>query len=153
MTEGDIKGFSLCRGGPKISHLFFTNDTLLFCRAELREVQVIKNILDKYELASGQKINPKKTTIFFGKSVSVSSKTAIKNFLGVLEIKEYEKYLSLPAVVGKNKRASFNYIRERVWGKLQRVEGKIVASGGVGGVVESIGASNSHIRYELFQAP
>ena len=35
------------------------------------------------------------------------------------EVKEYEKYLGLPAVVRKNKRASLNYIKERVWNKLQ----------------------------------
>ena len=34
-------------------------------------------------------------------------------------MKEYEKYLGLPAVVGKNRRASLNYIKERVWNKLQ----------------------------------
>ena len=34
-------------------------------------------------------------------------------------MKEYEKYLGLPAMVGKNKRASLNYIKERVWNKLQ----------------------------------
>ena len=86
--------------------------------------------MDRYELALGQKINPKKTTIFFGKSVSVSSKSAIKNFLGVLEIKEYEKYLGLPAVVGKNKMASFNYIKERVWGKLQGWKEKLLSQAG-----------------------
>ena len=57
MTAGDLKGFSLCRNGPRISHLFFVDDTLLFCKAELKEVQTIQNILQKYELASGQKIN------------------------------------------------------------------------------------------------
>ena len=86
--------------------------------------------MDRYELALGQKINPKKTTIFFGKSVSVSSKSAIKNFLGVLEIKEYEKYLGLPAVVGKNKMANFNYIKERVWGKLQGWKEKLLSQAG-----------------------
>lgn len=55
----------------------------------------------------------------YGRSVSHVSKNAIKNLLGVLEIKEYENYLRLPAMVGKNKRASLNYIKERVWGKLQ----------------------------------
>ena len=119
MGVGDIKGFSLCRNGPRISHLFFADDTLLFCRAELREVQTIQNILWKYELASGQKINQGKTTFFFGRSVSLASRNAIKNLLGVLEIKEYERCLGLPAVVGKNRRASLNYIKERVWGKLQ----------------------------------
>ena len=39
--------------------------------------------------------------------------------LGVAKIKEYEKYLGLPAVVGRNKKASLNYIKDRVWGKLQ----------------------------------
>ena len=86
--------------------------------------------MDRYELALGQKINPEKTTIFFGKSVSVSSKSAIKNFLGVLEIKEYEKYLGLPAMVGKNKMASFNYIKERVWGKLQGWKEKLLSQAG-----------------------
>ena len=115
VTVGDLRGFSLCRNGPRISHLFFADDTLLFCRAELREVQTIQNILHKYELASGQKINSSKTTLFFGKSVSLVSKNAIKNLLGVPEIKEYERYLGLPVVVGRNRRASLNYIKERIW--------------------------------------
>ena len=38
VTAGDLRGFSLCRNGPRISHLFFIDDTLLFCRAELKEV-------------------------------------------------------------------------------------------------------------------
>ena len=118
VTAGDLRGFSLCRNGPRISHLFFVDDTLLFCKAELKEVQTIQNILQKYELASGQNINSGKTTLFFGKSVSLVSKNAIKNLLGVPEIKEYEHYLGLPAVVGRNRRASLNYIKERIWGKL-----------------------------------
>ena len=28
-TAGEIEGFSLCRRGPKITHLFFTDDCLL----------------------------------------------------------------------------------------------------------------------------
>ena len=46
-----------------------------------------------------------------------TTKNAIKD-LGVLEIKQYEKYLGLPAVAGKNRKASLNYIKDRVWGKL-----------------------------------
>ena len=78
VTVGDLRGFSLCHNGPRISHLFFVDDTLLFCRAELKEVQTIQNILQKYELASRQNINSGKTTLFFGKSVSLVSKNAIK---------------------------------------------------------------------------
>ena len=39
VAAGDIRGFSLCRNGPQISHLFFfADENLLFCIAELREV-------------------------------------------------------------------------------------------------------------------
>ena len=38
---------------------------------------------------------------------------------------QYEKYLGLPSFVGKGKKASFNYIKERVWRKLQGWEEKL----------------------------
>ena len=72
----------------------------------------------KDERASGQKINSNKKTLFFSQNVLGSVKESIKNLLGVLEIKEYEKYLGLPTMVGRNKKASLNYIKDRVWGKL-----------------------------------
>ena len=51
----------------------------------------------------------------------------IKNTLGVEEIRSYEKYLGLPSLVGKNKKASFNYIKERVWRKLQGWEEQLLS--------------------------
>ena len=57
-------------------------------------------------------------------------KELIQNSLGVLEIKKYEKYLGLPAVVGRNKKASLNYIKDRVWGKLQGWKEKLLSQAG-----------------------
>ena len=54
----------------------------------------------------------------------------LKDLLGVPEIREYEKYLGLPAVVGRNKRASLNYIKDRVWGKLQGWKEKMLSQAG-----------------------
>ena len=42
-------------------------------------------------------------------------------------MKSYEKYLGLPSFVGRGKKASFNYIKERVWRKLQGWEGKLLS--------------------------
>ena len=70
--------------------------------------------MGKYEQALGQKINSDKTTLFFSNNASCATKEEIKNLLGVPEIKEYERYLELPVVVGRKKKASLNYIKDRV---------------------------------------
>lgn len=46
-------------------------------------------------------MNREKTNLFFGKAVIESTKKSIKNFLGVSKIKDYKKYLGLPAIVGE----------------------------------------------------
>ena len=68
--SGVIRGFSLCRNGPRISHLFFADDTLLFCRASRGDLEAILQLLQLYEQASGQKLNREKTTVFFSKATS-----------------------------------------------------------------------------------
>ena len=118
--NSSIRGYSLCKNGPQITHLFFVDDILLFCRARTEELQVIQKILSVYEKALGQQVNRGKTTLFFSKVVTEETKREILTFLGVSKIKEYEKYLGLLAVVGREKKASLNYIKERVWSKLYR---------------------------------
>ena len=61
----DIWGVSLCRNGPRITHILFAYDSLLFCRAREEECQSLLEVLAKYERAYGQQINRSKTTIFF----------------------------------------------------------------------------------------
>ena len=94
------------------------------------DVEKIQEILGKYEQASGQKINLDKTTLFFSNNASNATKEEIKNLLGVSEIKEYERYLGLPAVVGRKKKASLNFIKDRVWSKLQGWKEKILSQAG-----------------------
>lgn len=46
----------------------------------------------------------------------------------MMEIKEYERYLGLLAnMVGKNKKASLNYIKERIWSKFQGWKEKLLS--------------------------
>ena len=129
-AQGDIKGYSLCRNSPRLTHLLFGDDNLLFCRVAIQECQQILNILEVYGKCSGQQINKNKTTIFFSKSTSKDTKNKIKVALDVLEIVQYEKYLGLPSLVGGHKKASFNLIKERVWRKLQGWKEKLLSQAG-----------------------
>ena len=70
-VEGHIQGVAICRNGPKVSHLFFANDSVLFCRATEAECNKILEILEVYERGSGQKINREKTNLFFSSNTSL----------------------------------------------------------------------------------
>jgi hypothetical protein len=48
-----MHGIQIARQAPKISHLFFADDSLLFARANIAEAEVILNVLAEYQIASG----------------------------------------------------------------------------------------------------
>ena len=128
--NGDIKGVSICRNGPRVSHLFFADDSVLFCQAKVEECQRVLELLSVYEKGSGQKINREKTNIFFSANTHQDMQNQIQQLLGVPAIRQYEKYLGLPALVGRAKKQSFVYIRERVRRKLQGWKEKLLSQAG-----------------------
>lgn len=71
-------------------------------------------ILSSFEKVLGQKLNRDKTALFFSKSTPSDVQRQIMEILEGSELKQYEKYLGLPAMVGKNKRASFDKLKQRV---------------------------------------
>ena len=56
-NEGSIRGFSLCRRSPRLTHLLFADDSLLFCRANSHDSLKVLEILETCESVSGQQIN------------------------------------------------------------------------------------------------
>ena len=81
--EGKIKGVAISRYGPRVSHLFFADDSVLFCRATKAECQRVLDILAIYERGTGQKINKEKTNIFFSSNTLQQTQSRIQHLLGV----------------------------------------------------------------------
>ena len=72
---------SFGRTGPTITHLLFDDDSIVFLEASVDNLAFLRNILQSYENASGQKVNLQKTSIFFGKGCSEEDKLNLKNVL------------------------------------------------------------------------
>ena len=95
-----MKGLAICRSGPKLSHLFFADDNLIFCKASIEECDTLQRILEVYENTSGQQLNWAKTSLFCSKNTSKEIQEEIKGRFGAQVIKQHVKYLGLPSLVG-----------------------------------------------------
>lgn len=65
----EICGLKICRRAPKINDILFTDYSLLFCEATVKENKRVQQLLNKYEAVSGQLINVDKITMFFTRNV------------------------------------------------------------------------------------
>jgi hypothetical protein len=50
--NGNITGVPTSKHGPRINHLFFEDDSLLFCKVNVVEWCRVFKLLEKYETAS-----------------------------------------------------------------------------------------------------
>jgi hypothetical protein len=116
--EGKITGVPFSGGRLRLSHLFFADDSLLFVRANFTEWACLLGILSWYEKASDQKLNAAKTSIFFSKNTRAEFKDFLRSFAGISTTSSYEKYLGLPALVGRSKIKTFAGIKGRVRKKM-----------------------------------
>lgn len=104
----------MSRGRTGINHRLFADDCVIFRRARPAEWKKIQGILGLYERASEQFLNLQKTAIFFSTNTVVSIKSQIQRAAGVPECGSYEKYLGLPAMVGRSRYNTFRSLKERV---------------------------------------
>jgi hypothetical protein len=128
--HSQISGVPISPRGYKLSHLFFANDILLFCRATFLEWCQIFKLLQVYEKASSQKLNGAKIAIFFSKNVGSAFKSHIQSLTGVTATKGYEKYLGLPALVGRSKMKAFTDIQGRVQRHLEGWKERFLSQAG-----------------------
>ena len=111
---GVITGVPTSKKGPKLSHLFFADDSLLFCKANSVEWRQLTKLLEEYEIALGQKLNKDKTSIFFSRNTSPAKREEVTRLSSLNATNCYEKHLGLPTMVGRSKYKAFKGIKERV---------------------------------------
>jgi hypothetical protein len=127
---GVLEGVPTSRRGPRINHLFFADDSLLFCRADASHWNNLSNILHMYERASGKRLNSTKTAIYFSRNTAAEVKQQILDMSGIPSSQQYDKYLGLPALVGKSHTKEFKCIIDKVWKMLQDWKLKLLSQAG-----------------------
>lgn len=112
--NGDIAGVSVAKSAPKVSHLFFANDSLVLLKAKAAEFGCFKVIMSDYERASGQCINLDKSTIRFSKNVQGDTRSYLASILQMRVVDNLGPYLGFPSAFHKGKGRDFQSVMDKI---------------------------------------
>jgi len=126
IQSSNLKGIMVAPSAPVVSHLLFADDSLLFFRASTENAWEIHDVLQVYCRASGQQVNMEKSSIHFAKGVSATIRGEIMDELSVRS----EKYLGMPSAVGASTNGAFNYLKDKVWKRVQGWMEQSLSAGG-----------------------
>jgi hypothetical protein len=117
--RGDITGVHVCLEASSINHLLFADDSLLLFKIDNQITGHLQYILSLYEDCSGQMINKEKCSIMFSSNTREGLKQAVMHSLDIESEARSEKYLGLPIYMGKSKVQTFNYLKDKIWKRIQ----------------------------------
>ncbi|KAG7559686.1 Reverse transcriptase domain [Arabidopsis thaliana x Arabidopsis arenosa] len=117
-------------GGARLSHICFADDLILFAEASVAQIRVIRRVLEKFCVASGQKVSLEKSKKFFSENVSRELGEMISNESGIKATKELGKYLGMPILQKRINKDTFGEVLERVTSKLAGWKGRSLSFAG-----------------------
>ncbi|CAM8900096.1 unnamed protein product [Rhodiola kirilowii] len=136
--QGEIQGIKVSRYAPAISHLLFTDDCIVFVRADVDNVLRLKSILKEFETISGQRINFSKSQVYVGNNVEDGLARAFVSILGMNVVDGMDKYLGLPVCFKGRKSRLLNYIEDRMWKRVHGWKEKLLSVAGKEVLIKSV---------------
>ncbi|PKU82102.1 Putative ribonuclease H protein [Dendrobium catenatum] len=125
-------GISISPMAPRVSHLLYADDILIFAEAKFKEVKELKGIISNYCKWIGQRVNNCKSMIMFGRFTKRSIQKKIVKKLKFKVVKEIN-YLGVKMTLRRLIASDFQVLLEaatnrlNTWGKkCISLDGKLV---------------------------
>ncbi|KAL9676543.1 hypothetical protein QQ045_004757 [Rhodiola kirilowii] len=135
---GDVQGIRVSRSGPHVLHLLFSDDCILFVRADVDNIMRVKSILKEFEEISGQRINYSKSEYSVGNNVSPELARCLGSILGMKRVNRIEKYLGLPVCINGQNSSLWNYLEDRMWKRVNGWKEKMLSVAGKETLIKSV---------------
>lgn len=98
-----LLGILITQNCPSISHLFFADDSLIFCKAKIEELYTVKMLFGDYERAFDQKVNFDKSALWVSPDLHDDFWEYLKTRVGMRLVPCLVDYLCLPSVLSRSK--------------------------------------------------
>lgn len=113
--------------GLALSHLFFVDDLVLFCQAEVSQVTLIKNFLEEFSALSGHKVNARKTQVCFSSNVEDESTDSLASLLRFQRVNDHGRYLGAPPFQKRIMRRDFHFVIDKIRSRLNGWDAKLLS--------------------------
>ncbi|XP_010462630.1 PREDICTED: uncharacterized protein LOC104743220 [Camelina sativa] len=151
--DGSLPGVKVARQSPLVNHLLFADDTMFFMRSDQKSCNSLTKILQKYERASGQRINVDKSSITFSAKTSREMKTKVKRDLGIQKEGGNGKYLGLPENFGRRKSDVFESIVDKIRQRSHSWSSRTLSEAGKQVLLKSVLSSMPSYAMTCFKLP
>ncbi|XP_060959224.1 uncharacterized protein LOC115699974 [Cannabis sativa] len=151
--RGRLHGCKVARGAPMVSHMLFADDSYIYCQASEEGILSMMELLDCFQIASGQQVNLQKSSLFFSLNTSLEDRNRISTIMGINEAGENSFYLGLPNTLGQNKTALLGFLKDKMRKKIQSWEGRFLSKAGKELLIKTVAQSLLSYAMNVFLLP
>ncbi|CAL9022256.1 unnamed protein product [Prunus brigantina] len=119
-----------CVGAPSVTHLLFSDDSLLFMKVTKEVCVALEKLFKVYEEVSGQQINYAKSAFSLSPNATNADVGMVAGVLNIPFVQCHEKYLGLPTVAGKGRKQLFQQLKDKLWKHISGWKEKLLSRAG-----------------------
>ncbi|XP_060198361.1 uncharacterized protein LOC132627183 [Lycium barbarum] len=128
--NADFKGFYMNKKGPKVNHLAFADDIILFSSGCRKSLMLLMETLQTYEEVSGRLINKHKSSVSLASNEEQRAINMVELITRMVHKNFPIKYLGCPLFNGRKNAAVFSEMMNRVLSKINGWHTRFLSSGG-----------------------
>ncbi|WMV19394.1 hypothetical protein MTR67_012779 [Solanum verrucosum] len=124
------RGFNMESKGPKINHLSFADDVIIFTSSNTNSMRLIMATLEEYEHTSDQLINKEKSHFMVPSNTPQDIINNIQEVTGFSQKDSPITYLGCPLYIGRQRIIYYSQLVEKVSKKICGWQARILSFGG-----------------------
>ncbi|XP_061347266.1 uncharacterized protein LOC133292825 [Gastrolobium bilobum] len=145
--------FRVGNGGPRLSHISFADDLMLFMEATEEQIDVLLHCLHLFEEVSGQRLSVDNTSVYFSRNASEDVISRITQKSGFKRVRNMGRYLGSMMQHGRASKELYAGIIENVRDKMNAWNQQSLSQAGRITLSQSVVVSMPYFQMQSCKIP